>query len=250
MTSPQIETFSFISLGTLFLFWEWWKPYIAVNRRAQWTLDALGATVSLLAVMSTRALLKRAFATWQLDSVLNVASLAVLPPVLKIPLLLLSMDLCLYWIHRLMHTETFWRTHVLHHTPQSMHWFAGLRTSAVHSFLFTFPQVLLPFVVFPTTQWEAGVAISGVIFAQIFIHSNIDVNLGPIGRWLLVTPNTHRVHHGYGIVQDRNFGSVFILWDRLFGTWHAPECTKPGFPLGLGDVSAREARRPRTLLGV
>jgi len=250
VTSPQIETLSFISLATLFLCWEWRKPYMAVERRAQWMLDGLGAGVSLLAVMSTRAVLKRAFASWQLDAMLSVTPLAALPAVAKIPLLLLSMDFCLYWIHRLMHTGTFWRAHVLHHTPQSMHWFAGLRTSAAHSFLFTFPQVFLPFVVFSANQWEAGIAISGVIFAQIFIHSNIDANLGPIGRWLLVTPNAHRVHHGYGIVQDRNFGSVFILWDRLFGTWHAPECTAPGFALGLGDMSAREARRPRTLLGV
>lgn len=250
MTSAQIETLSFIGLATVFLCWEWRRPYMAVERRSQWMLDGLGAVVSLLAVMSTRAVLKRTFASWQLHAVLSVAPLAALPAAVKVPLLLLSIDFCLYWIHRLMHTETFWRTHVLHHTPQYMHWFAGLRTSAVHSFLFTFPQVLLPFVVFAATQWEAGIAISGVIFAQIFIHSNIDANLGPVGRWLLVTPNTHRVHHGYGIVQDRNFGSVFILWDRLFGTWHAPECTAPGFALGLGDTSAREARRPRTLLGI
>jgi len=250
MTSAQIETTSFIGLASAFLCWEWLVPYTAVQRRSQLLLDGLGGGVSLLAVMATRAVLKRSFASWHVDSVLAVAPLAALPGIVKVPLLLFCIDFCLYWIHRLMHTNTFWRTHVLHHTPQSMHWFAGLRTSAIHSFLFTLPQVLLPFCVFSASQLQAGFAISGVIFAQIFIHSNIDVNLGPIGRWLLVTPNAHRVHHGYGTVRDRNFGSVFILWDRVFGTWHAPECVAPGFALGLGAGSAQEARRPRTLVGI
>jgi sterol desaturase/sphingolipid hydroxylase (fatty acid hydroxylase superfamily) len=250
MTSVQIETLSFIVLASAFLCWEWLRPYMAVERRAQLALDVLGGGVSVMAVVMTRTVLKRMFASWQLESLLSLAPLAALPSAAKVPLLLLGIDFCLYWIHRLMHTDALWRTHVLHHTPQSMHWFAGLRTSAVHSFLFTLPQVLLPFCVFSATQWQAGMAISGVIFAQIFIHSNIDADLGPLGRWLLVTPNVHRLHHGYGTVRDRNFGSVFILWDRLFGTWHAPERVAPGFALGLGATSAREARRPRTLLGV
>lgn len=248
MRSEDTETLSYLVLGTIFTSLELLRPYAPRDRR-QIGLDLLGGGVGLAAVVLARGYLKHTFDRLGVKQLFTVAAVAGLPSPIKILIIVLAVDFCLYWIHRAMHTPQLWRTHVLHHTIESMTWLAGMRTSAVHAFFFTFPQVLLPFYVFGASQIEGGLSIAAVIFAQIFIHSNIDTSLGPVGRWILVTPNAHRIHHGYDVPHGRNLGSVFILWDRLFGTWLAPEQVGKGYRLGLGPESRWEARRARTLLG-
>jgi sterol desaturase/sphingolipid hydroxylase (fatty acid hydroxylase superfamily) len=249
MRSEDAEALSYLLLVPLFSLLETYRPHIQ-GRQRRIVLDLVGGGVGLVAVVLSRAELKGLFDQCGIKFIFAGLPFRELPGTLKILVMLLCIDLCLYWIHRAMHTLALWRTHVLHHTIQSMTWLAGLRTSAVHAFFFTLPQVLIPFYVFAATQIEGGLAISGVIFAQIFIHSNINVGLGIVGRWVLVTPNTHRIHHGYGIPRDRNFGSVFIIWDRLFGTWLAPEEVGDCYSLGIGPASDRQAGRVRTLLGI
>jgi sterol desaturase/sphingolipid hydroxylase (fatty acid hydroxylase superfamily) len=249
MQSEQIETMSFVAIAGVFSLFESLRPYRQDGPRAR-LLDLLGGGVGLLAVVLSRAALKALFAKCGLGSGVALLDLGALPAPLKLVLTLLGIDFCLYWIHRAMHTPTFWPTHILHHTIESMTWLAGLRTSAVHAFCFTLPQVVIPFYVFGATEIEGGMAISGIIFAQIFIHSNINVGLGFVGQWILVTPNTHRIHHGYSVPRDRNFGSLFIIWDRLFGTWLPPSQVDHGYRLGVGKDSAVQARRLQTLLGI
>ena len=97
-----------------------------------------------------------------------------------------------------------------------------------------------------------------------FCHANVRTNLGVL-RWVLVTPQSHRVHHSLDPAhRDKNFGVTFSLWDHLFGTQHRdydvyPECgiDDHDFPFeqeGRGPLAAiaaqlvypfaRLARRP------
>ena len=64
------------------------------------------------------------------------ASLLKMPLAYKLVLFYIVEDFGLYWVHRLMHTTKFWRTHKWHHYPNYMYWLAGIRTSIPHIMLF------------------------------------------------------------------------------------------------------------------
>jgi len=97
---------------------------------------------------------------------------------------------------------------------------------------------------------------------QYWIHTELVGRLGVL-EWLLNTPSHHRVHHGSNPQYiDKNHGGIFIVWDRLFGTFE-PEVERPVYgltkPLEKRDVVhvafnewiaiARDLRRARTLRG-
>ena len=66
-------------------------------------------------------------------------------------------------------------------------------------------------------------------------------NLGPL-EWILNTPSHHRAHHGRNpIYIDVNYGGVFIIWDRLFGTFQAEEPSEPPFYGLVGRLESHNA---------
>ena len=66
-------------------------------------------------------------------------------------------------------------------------------------------------------------------------HANVRLRLGPL-RWVLVTPQSHRIHHAPDPqYRDTNYGVVFSIWDRLFGTPHPCDDAYP--PTGIDDPS-------------
>jgi len=68
-----------------------------------------------------------------------------LPGLVKIGMALFIVDFIIYWIHRAQHQFDFlWRTHAWHHSIEQMYWFAGFRTSFLHSLIYNIPQVIIP----------------------------------------------------------------------------------------------------------
>ena len=66
----------------------------------------------------------------------------------------------------------------------------------------------------------AVVALELNLFFQFFIHTEAIRRMPAWFEWLFNTPSHHRVHHGSNPAQiDTNFAGVFMLWDRLFGTF-------------------------------
>ena len=127
-------------------------------------------------------------------------------------------DLCYYWNHRIGHErQIFWASHVAHHQSEEYNLTTALRqtsTGFLLSWLFYIPLFLLgvPAEVYVT------VASANLIY-QFWVHTEHIPKLGWY-EWLFVTPSNHRVHHAQNDVYvDRNYGGVFILWDRLFGTF-------------------------------
>lgn len=133
-------------------------------------------------------------------------------------------DFCYYWHHFAMHKlRLLWASHSVHHSPTRLNLTAAVRLGIgghlAGGFLFYAPLVLIgfhPLVVY---------AMLGLGLAyQLFIHPARAPDLGPL-EWVLNTPKHHRVHHASNpSCIDRNFGGVFIVFDRLFGTFaQAPE---------------------------
>ena len=133
-------------------------------------------------------------------------------------LLIFAEDLCYYAFHRSHHEVRFlWAGHVNHHSSQRYNLSTALRqswTTPITGFLFWLPLPLLGFhpVMVLTAQ-----AIS--LLYQFWIHTEAVPRLGPL-EWIFNTPSHHRVHHGSNLQYlDRNHAGIFIIWDRLFGTF-------------------------------
>ncbi len=131
---------------------------------------------------------------------------------------LLAYDLAYYWYHRLSHeVALFWGGHVVHHSSEYFNLSTALRqssTSPLFAWVFYVPLAVIgvPPVVFVT------VALIDLLY-QYWVHTELVGRLGWLDR-VLVTPSNHRVHHGQNdYCIDRNYGGIFIFWDRLFGTF-------------------------------
>ena len=151
-----------------------------------------------------------------------------------------------YWLHRAQHAvPLLWRFHSVHHSITEM--------SAVSSYHHFSDDMLQYFAVgVPTAlllKVDAG-AIPWLVVAvvgtyQYFIHSSMNVNIGPL-RYIFADNHFHRIHHSREVRHfNRNFGTYTPLWDVLFGTVHFPR--KGEWPaVGLEHVS--EPKRIRDYL--
>jgi len=127
-------------------------------------------------------------------------------------------DFCYYWYHRLGHTVgLLWAAHVVHHQSEEFNLTTALRQPGTGSFAswpFYLPLALcgVPLAVF----LMVGVM---QLFYQFWPHTREIGRLGILDRWIQ-TPSNHRVHHAQNDVYlDRNYVGVFLVWDRLFGTF-------------------------------
>ncbi len=144
-------------------------------------------------------------------------------------------DLTYYWVHRLSHeTNLLWAGHVVHHSSEEYNLTVALRQSSLHglfTWVFYLPLALLGI---PVTMWVVCHGLN--LIYQFWIHTR-EIDRLPLPlEAVLNTPSHHRVHHGVNPqYQDRNYAGVFIVWDRLFGTFE-PEVEPPVYgitkPLG------------------
>ena len=130
----------------------------------------------------------------------------------------ISIDFIFYFFHRLSHRTRFlWAIHMSHHSSEEMNFAVSFRQAwfgpvAKFPFFMALPLIGLD----PTV-----IAVAGVVSTLwgIVGHTQIIGRLGPL-EWVFNTPSHHRVHHGANEAYiDKNYGNLFIIWDRLFGTF-------------------------------
>jgi sterol desaturase/sphingolipid hydroxylase (fatty acid hydroxylase superfamily) len=142
----------------------------------------------------------------------------------------------LAWFHHWVRHKVplFWRLHAVHHSQPELNLFTDVRYHPLE-YLVSQTILFLPIFMF---QAAFPVALGYSFFHQWytkFYHCNLRTNLGPL-RYLLVTPQSHRVHHSVRVEhRDANFGVIFSIWDRLFGTQHADAAVYP--ETGIDDPS-------------
>jgi len=128
-------------------------------------------------------------------------------------------DFAGYWKHRLEHTVNyFWNHHIIHHSSEEYNLHCALRQSISEiisiGVFFIFPLAILGI---PTTVLAIVAPIH--LFAQFWYHT-MYINKMGILEHFMVTPSHHRVHHAINpIYIDKNYSQVFIIWDKLFGTF-------------------------------
>ena len=129
-------------------------------------------------------------------------------------------DFCYYWLHRYSHEiSVLWAAHAVHHQSEDYNLSTALRQTS-SSFLLNWIFFLPMFVIgFPFEVLFAVAAIN--LIYQFWVHTQIVRRLGVLDR-IFSTPSNHRVHHAQNDRYiDKNYGGIFIIWDRMFGTFQA-----------------------------
>ncbi|MCW8108931.1 sterol desaturase family protein [Alteromonas ponticola] len=133
----------------------------------------------------------------------------------------IAYDFFYYWNHRLGHEMSIlWAAHVVHHSSEEYNLTTALRqtSGAIFSWIFYLPMAIagVPPEMFIT------IAALNLVY-QFWVHTRHIDDLGWMEK-IFVTPSNHRVHHAQNkIYIDKNYGGVFIIWDRLFNTFKHEE---------------------------
>jgi sterol desaturase/sphingolipid hydroxylase (fatty acid hydroxylase superfamily) len=150
----------------------------------------------------------------------HVPIITALPVAVQIVVIILLVDLLTWVSHWIRHkVPLFWEFHKIHHSQQQLNFFSTLR---LHPGDFL-ANALIRFLPFTLLGLETGIPaylvwLTVLRIYEMFVHSNIRTDLGPL-RYVLVTPQSHRVHHSIEPEHvDLNFGNFFSIWDFLFRT--------------------------------
>ena len=131
----------------------------------------------------------------------------------------IALDFAGYWVHRISHEiNFFWNNHIVHHSSEEFNLACALRQS-ISSFVRIFTVFLLPAALLGVPPEVIAVVAPLHLFAQFWYHTR---HIGRMGilEHIIVTPSHHRVHHAINPEYlDKNYGQIFILWDKWFGTF-------------------------------
>jgi len=160
---------------------------------------------------------------WTVANNFGLLNIIAIPLWLKVILGIMILDfIAAYFIHWLEHqVKWMWMFHIVHHTDTTVDVTTGLRHHPGET-IFRLSFTLLAVAI-------AGAPIGIVMLYQTFsvffahlTHANVNTEskLDDILSYIWVTPNMHKVHHHYvQPLTDTNYGNIFSIWDRLFGTF-------------------------------
>jgi sterol desaturase/sphingolipid hydroxylase (fatty acid hydroxylase superfamily) len=180
---------------------------------------------------------------WLNKNQIGLFYLITVPLWLKLILGVMIFDLVSYWFHRIAHiTPVLWRFHRVHHSDTSMDASTNFRGHPIETFFWFGASNIIAAGVFGLDLFSLGLYFL-ILTPFLFIeHSNlrfpvwIDKTFGLI----FTTPNIHKVHHEQDqYYTDSNFSDIFILWDRIFGTFKY----KPPSEIKLGLKEFEENRK-------
>ena len=143
---------------------------------------------------------------------------------LAVPLSVVLLDLAIYLQHVMVHAvPALWRLHRMHHADLDFDVTTGARFHPIEILLSMLIKIALVAALGPPA---VAVLIFEVLLnaSSMFNHGNLAIprQVDRVLRWLVVTPDMHRVHHSVVVAEtNSNFGFTLPWWDRLFGTYRA-----------------------------
>ncbi len=170
---------------------------------------------------------------------------------LVFPLSLLMLDLVDYLRHRLLHvSQTLWRAHRLHHSDEVIDASTALRFHPLEALVTSAGHVAMVLLAGIPPEVAVTFAFLGLFF-DVWEHAN--VRTPGVVRHLelvLITPGMHRFHHGSEEAHmSKNFGTIFSIWDRVFGTFRSSTELQADTRFGLGSSSTLSFQTLGDLLG-
>ena len=252
---PAVRLGAFGGVFLAMVVWEFLTPGRpqALGRLVRWP-NNLG--IAALNAVLVRLLFPAAavgFALWAAAEGWGFFNLVDAPVWLAVVASVLLLDLAIYGQHALFHAvPVFWRLHRMHHADTEFDVTTGLRFHPVEILL----SMAIKFaVVVALGAPPVAVLIFEVVLnaTSLFNHGNVRLpgKLDRVVRWVLVTPDMHRVHHSVLREEtDSNFGFNVPWWDRIFGTYCAqPAAGHDAMTIGIPDFrDPREAWLDRMLI--
>ena len=131
----------------------------------------------------------------------------------------IALDFAGYWTHRVQHVVNFfWNGHIIHHSSEEFNLACALRQS-ISAVTKLFIVFLLPAALLGVPAKVIAVVAPLHLFAQFWYHTQHIRKMGWLEK-IIVTPSHHRVHHAINKEYiDKNYGQIFIFWDKLFGSF-------------------------------
>ena len=252
---PIIRLSAFLGIFAVMALWEFAAPRRkrTFSRLTRWpnNLGIVAFNTVVLRVLFPTAAIGVALAAeangWGLFNVF------ALPEWLAVVLAVIIMDFAIYLQHVLVHAvPALWRLHRMHHADLDYDVTTGAR---FHPIEIVISMGLKLMVVSALGAPALAVLIFEVVLnaTAMFNHGNVRIPLGldRMLRWIVVTPDMHRVHHSV-IPQETNsnFGFNLPWWDRLFGTYTAqPKGGHEGMTIGIEQFrEGRDLRLDRMLI--
>jgi alkylglycerol monooxygenase len=168
------------------------------------TKDVLGLAVTVIAY------------SWLVK---NLALLEIKEDWLTYLIAFIVLDFAGYWVHRWSHhINIFWNLHIIHHSSEEFNLACALRQS-ISNFVNIFTFLLIPAALLGVPANVIAVVAPLHLFAQFWYHTQHIGKMGFLEK-IIVTPSHHRVHHAINKEYlDKNLSQIFIIWDKLFGTF-------------------------------
>ena len=243
---PAIRLGAFLGIFALVALWELAAPRRALARPRwlRWYGNIGIALLNTLAVRLLIPLLPVALAALAADRGWGILNLVALPLWLEIAIAVVVLDLIIYLQHVMFHAvPALWRLHRMHHADLDFDVTTGSRFHTIEIVLSVLLKLAAVIVIGPPA---VAVVVFEVVLngTSMFNHGNLRLppGLDRMLRWVLVTPDMHRVHHSdIPAETNSNFGFNLPWWDRLFGTYRAqPSLGHEGMTIGL-DTFREEA---------
>ena len=229
----------FLGIFAVMALWEVLAPrrVLAVSKSVRWVNNlalVVLNTVLLRLLFPAAAVGMAAFATVQGWGLLNYFAV---PLWLAVPAAVVAMDFVIWLQHVMVHAvPVLWRLHRVHHADLDYDLTTGTRFHPI--------EIILSMLIKFATIMVLGPPVVAVILFELILNGMAMFNHGNVGlpgeldralRWLVVTPDMHRVHHS---VEDdeanSNFGFNLSWWDRLFGTYRdQPRSGHHGMTIGI-----------------
>ena len=240
---PAIRLGFFIGVFAIVALWELAAPrrVLSVSKALRWSSN-LGLvvlnTVVLRLLFPLAAVGVAAFASENGWGLLNHFQV---PFMLAVPLAVIVMDFVIWLQHVMVHAvPLLWRLHRVHHADLDYDLTTGARFHPL--------EIILSMLIKFATISVLGPPVVAVVIFEVMLNATAMFNHGNIRlpaavdralRWVLVTPDMHRVHHS--IEDDEtnsNFGFSLTWWDRLFGTYREqPRAGQVGMTIGIRDFT-------------
>jgi sterol desaturase/sphingolipid hydroxylase (fatty acid hydroxylase superfamily) len=216
----------FLGTFALMALWEVLAPLRVpgTSKAVRWPNHVMLAAMNVVLVRVLFPLAAVALAVYAGERGIGLFNMIPVPYLLAFVGSLLALDLAIYLFHLVFHAvPALWRVHRVHHADLDIDVSTGVRFHPI--------QMVLSVVVKSVVILLLGPPALSVLTFEVlshaitlFNHGNVRIppSLDRVLRWLVVTPDMHRIHHSIHIAEtDSNFGFVLPWWDRMFGTYRA-----------------------------
>lgn len=169
---------------------------------------------------------------------------AAMPLWIQVLVLTLMIDGGTYWRHRILHMRPFWPIHAVHHSDTFVQWHTGQRFHPIESAAAGIVDFALPYLLGAPAPALAAAIVARQVWGYL-LHTRLPWTFGPL-QYLVASPVQHQWHHvkeGDGL--DKNFATMWSIWDVIFGTYYVPSLDVP--PQGISDAGFPSTVRGQVL---